>query len=71
MHNRIDLNENTNNDLRKFGSANVYYPVIVKTNDGEYPALFTKGEIEKALVRAEKNEEDCPVKRKYWWGWSL
>lgn len=57
----IKMNEVVDNTERKFGEALEYYPVRVKTKEGEDSwAMFTENEIKDAMERASKNKEDIP-----------
>lgn len=63
MKSKIYLNERVDNKDHQFGEASKYYPVKVVLEDGTIQrALFTKNQIEVALMRAETNEEDFPKK---------
>ena len=64
----IRLEEVVENKNRKFGANLEYYPTIVCRGNGPaVPALFTENEIETAIIRANKNPEDCPEKEKTFW----
>lgn len=57
----IKLSEKVDNTERKFGEAQEYFPVEIILEDGtETWAMFTKSDIENAMVRASKNKEDIP-----------
>jgi len=61
MRSKIYLTELVENKDRKFGSVLEYYPTRVELVDGTvYDALFTKHEIDAAMVRAQANYEDIP-----------
>lgn len=63
MNSTIKLTEQVENKDRKFGSALAYYPAVIVDEDGnKFNALFTAGQIERAVNRAEKNPEDIPGK---------
>lgn len=59
MDSKIICKEIVLNKDRKFGASLFYYPCIVTNEQGERAgALFTQDEINKALIRAERNPED-------------
>jgi len=61
MKSKIYLKEVVDNKYRKFGSNLEYYPVRLENNDGSFTdALFTKGQLERAIKRAIVNPEDIP-----------
>jgi len=63
---RILMKEKVDNTERKFGEALNYFPVVIESASGVVKCgMFTEDEIEKAIVRAEKNREDIP---KSLWG---
>lgn len=56
------MDEEVSNKDRKFGSTLSYYPSYLVSKSGELkPMLFTRHEIEMALNRAEKNQEDTDL----------
>jgi hypothetical protein len=70
MDSVIYTEEVVENTERKFGSWSEqgYYPAFVIREDGtKQPALFTKNQIETAVVRAKKNPEDMPEEEKNLW----
>jgi hypothetical protein len=70
MKSEIHLDEAVENTERKFGSWSEqgYFPAFVIRQDGtKQPALFTKSQIEIAVVRAKKNPEDMPEAEKSLW----
>jgi len=61
MASKIKLNEKVENTERKFGEALHYFPVKVELENGDLVwAMFTETEIQNAIKRAEKNQEDIP-----------
>lgn len=63
MDSKIYLNEKVDNQDRKFGSSNEYYPCRLEDEDGnDVNALFTKDQIATAVQRALRNPEDVPEK---------
>lgn len=63
MKSKIYLKEIVNNKDRKFGSTLAYYPIRIEDEDGVVAnALFTKSQIDKAIIRADRNPEDIPDK---------
>jgi len=65
IESKILLSEMVENQDRKFGSALEYYPVYIEDVNGEtHGALFTCDQIEEAIARAEKNQEDVPEEDK-------
>ena len=61
MASKIKLNEKVENTERKFGEALYYFPVKVELENGDLVwAMFTETEIQNAIKRAEKNQEDIP-----------
>lgn len=53
------------NKKRKFGSSNLYHAVVLDVKGIPTPALFTPGQVEVAVRRAEEQPEDAP--RLSWW----
>ena len=54
------------NSERKFGSNRGYIPALIQNEVGDYtPALFTKSQIDEAIMRARCNPEDAPTLS--WW----
>ena len=44
-----------------------YYLVYVQDDEGKlHPALFTQGDLQRALIRATRNPEDAPVLKPNW-----
>ncbi len=63
MKSRIYLEELVENKDRRFGQTLEYYPTRIEDEDGEISnALFTKNELESAMLRAQTNIEDIPKK---------
>jgi hypothetical protein len=61
MQSKIYLEEIVNNEERAFGSALEYYPVRIEDEDGNISnALLTQSQINKAILRANRNPEDVP-----------
>ena len=59
MRSRLYEADQVLNDARRFGSARHYLPAEIITVDGtRQPALFTKDQINTALIRAQLNPED-------------
>lgn len=66
MKSRIVLDERVVNKDRNFGSSLGYFPAWVFDFRGQRkPALFTRDQIKTAMIRAEENPEDVPV-RTFW-----
>lgn len=57
----IDLRNPIENQGRRFGQVNCYFPSVVMTVDGKKTmALFTESQVSEALQRAAMNQEDLP-----------
>jgi len=65
MKSKIVLSEKIKNKDRLFGSSLEYYPALIEDN-GTIPALFTKAEIDRAIIRAKRNPEDTVQKKTFW-----
>jgi len=66
MESKIRFEEKVLNKDRRFGSQLEYYPVIVYDEEGnKRHALFTMTQINTAIARADRNEEDIP-KPNFW-----
>jgi len=63
MKSRIYLEELVENKDRRFGQTLEYYPTRIEAENGAISnALFTKNELESAMLRAQTNIEDIPKK---------
>ncbi len=61
MKSKIYLKEVVENKDFRFGQTLEYYPIRVEDKEGVVTnALFTTGQIEDAIRRAETNIEDIP-----------
>lgn len=61
LKSEIHLDEEVDNTERKFGEVREYFPVKVISASGLYKwAMFTESEIDRAIIRADKNREDIP-----------
>ena len=58
MKSTIHRSEVVANRERKFGEDGIYYPAIIRGNDGDVRALFTQEQIQVAIDRAAVNPED-------------
>lgn len=69
MKSVIYCSEMVRNRGRRFGSAQGYYPALLRgPASQDMPLLFTQDEINRALRRAASNPEDVPmVKKRPWW----
>lgn len=64
MKSAIHADEIITNEARRFGSATVYYPAILKRADGtEAGMLFTAADLERAVARGKSNPEDIELAR--------
>jgi hypothetical protein len=67
---KINMKEEVENKDRAFGSNLSYYPAYVVMSDGEeVPALFTPGQLQRAMERAARNPEDLEDNSTSFWGW--
>lgn len=67
---KILLKEEVENKERKFGSNTSYFPAYVELLDGtEFPALFTKKQLDEAMARAARNSEDLPKESGNFFTW--
>lgn len=67
---KIDMTEEVENKERTFGSNLSYYPAYVVVSKGEeVPALFTPGQLKRAMERAARNPEDLEEDESTFWGW--
>ena len=62
MESNICKAEKVDNKERKFGEVMEYYPCRI---DGE-PALFTRHQMDIAILRARRNPEDIPEDQSFW-----
>lgn len=62
----IDLDQPLTNEVRRFGSASMYYGATVSSGGKRIPALFTRDQVDEAIRRAELNPEDAPDVRPWW-----
>jgi hypothetical protein len=69
MESRIVIDEVVENKERKFGSDTKYYPCIIEISGilgYSENALFTRKQINEAIIRAERNPEDLPEDKTFW-----
>lgn len=50
----------TLNKKRKFGSTGLYHAVVIDVKGIPTPALFTPGQVDVAVKRAQEQPEDAP-----------
>ncbi len=62
MNSAIDSKEVVENTEHKFGEVMKYYPCLI---DGE-PALFTRFQLDEAILRGRHNPEDIPGNKNFW-----
>lgn len=68
MKSVIHCSEMVRNQGRRFGSAQGYYPALLRGPASEdMPLLFTQDEINRALRRAAANPEDVLDVHRPWW----
>jgi hypothetical protein len=69
MESRIVIDEVVENKERKFGSDTMYYPCEIEISGilgySEH-ALFTRKQIDDAIIRAERNPEDLTEDKTFW-----
>jgi hypothetical protein len=64
MKSRIYTSEKLDNKDFRFGQTTSYFPaIVVDTNDEEHKALFTYDQLQRARIRAKRNQEDFPVSK--------